>query len=312
MFRVEEVPGKGRGAVASAAIAAGAVVLECDPWLVLLHEPAFTCRWCFASRSPLDAPYRLRCERCGVRYCSDRCRELGRRVHEEEGECEAVAGVAKEMAADRDDDECDEVLAVVMAETARQQGRAAVFDERLCSEPQLDAARVARVARHSGRVLGREVGSERAVAVVGKVASNSFGLDAPLPPGEFSEDGEPDVCFLGRAVYLEASFFNHTCEPPALVRVRSGRRLRFVARRQIAAGEELCITYINSARHSEKGERQALLHELYGFHCGCGVCEGRVAPLARLCERCGCCEFLGERDQWCCVCDTEKIEETLL
>ncbi len=118
--------------------------------------------------------------------------------------------------------------------------------------------------------------------------------------------------FLGRAVYLEASFFNHTCEPPALVRVRSGRRLFFVATRPVAAGEELCITYINSARHSDAVERRALLRELYGFDCGCGVCQGKVAPLTRLCERCGCCEFLGERGQWCCVCDAQTIEENLL
>jgi hypothetical protein len=74
--------------------------------------------------------------------------------------------------------------------------------------------------------------------VLGQIRSNCFGLDTPMLEGEFNELGEADVNFLGRAVYVEGSFFNHSCDAN-VARVRDGRRLLFVAKRDVQPGEEL-------------------------------------------------------------------------
>ncbi len=308
MFRVCAISGKGRGAVAVGEIAPGTVVLSCEPLFALLCDNDSTCAWCFADSDPYGPPYRRKCERCGIaRYCSDRCRELARSAHEAD-ECTVVAAVA--ALGEREEDIVEDVLSVALVETLRKRGKSASFDEELCWAEQLDKGRLKRVAETSARVLGHIVEPERAQAIVGKIASNSFGLDTPMREGEFNESGERDVNFLGRVVYVEASFFNHTCDAPNVVRVRAGRRIHFLAGRAIADGEELCITYINSARHADNVERQAKLFEYYAFHCNCGVCDGSVPSQTRMCERCGCCEFFGhQKYEWCCVCDAQKIEE---
>jgi len=76
------------------------------------------------------------------------------------------------------------------------------------------------------------------------------------------------------AICLLASRFNHSCSPNARYswHAASGR-LRIFILREIATGEEICVSYL-SGRHvygSSRKNRQARL-KAYGFICSCIVC----------------------------------------
>jgi len=75
----------------------------------------------------------------------------------------------------------------------------------------------------------------------------------------------------GTAVYMLPSLLNHSCEPNIDAVWRDGdATLTLAARRDIAAGEELNITYIDAGLPAT--ERRQLLLNGYGFVCMCPAC----------------------------------------
>lgn len=90
---------------------------------------------------------------------------------------------------------------------------------------------------------------------------NSFGIRSP--------DGEE---YMGYALYPTASYFNHSCEPN-ISKARVGRQWIFQADRNIAVGEECCITYMGGdEKDMSRVERRARLQEHWGFTCMCFRC----------------------------------------
>lgn len=85
----------------------------------------------------------------------------------------------------------------------------------------------------------------------------------------------------GTALYALASFANHDCAPSADVVVGPGGGLALRARRSIAPGEPVTITYLDSALPWHVRRKKLLSG--YGFHCGCALCEAQAhesrAPL---------------------------------
>jgi hypothetical protein len=83
---------------------------------------------------------------------------------------------------------------------------------------------------------------------------------------------------LGSAVYSASSLANHSCDPNADAAWPLGNaRLRLTARRDVQAGEQVTISYIDASLEVE--ERRALLKHSYGFDCSCARCEEEVAAL---------------------------------
>ena len=82
---------------------------------------------------------------------------------------------------------------------------------------------------------------------------------------------------FGMGVWPEASYWNHSCSPNVRKR-RDGRSWIFWTERDVAKGEELCITYLGGEER-ELGflERQRRLKGTWGFDCACLRCreEGR-------------------------------------
>lgn len=68
----------------------------------------------------------------------------------------------------------------------------------------------------------------------------------------------------------QASCFNHSCDPNVLVSVGESHHVNFVTGREVAAGTELCISYVDPSMELE-ARRQILLYK-YGFDCNCGKC----------------------------------------
>lgn len=79
----------------------------------------------------------------------------------------------------------------------------------------------------------------------------------------------------GSAAYLFASLFNHSCEPNLDVCFPDNDgRLVLTAARDIAAGEQLTISYIDET--AAVAARQDLLRFAYGFTCSCQACRDEL------------------------------------
>jgi len=95
-------------------------------------------------------------------------------------------------------------------------------------------------------------------------SGNSFGIwDLQLAGQEL----------FGYAMYPPASYFNHSCSPN-LQKRRIGRFYEFFTCREVAEGEELCISYLGGAeRELNKQARQKRLKEGWFFDCSCSRCR---------------------------------------
>jgi hypothetical protein len=95
---------------------------------------------------------------------------------------------------------------------------------------------------------------------------------------------KPGRQLLGRALWVEHSFYNHSCAPNAYLSTTATTasteeaatapaavEARLHALRPIRKGEEVTVSYIPMSG-LDGGERRARLLEGYGFRCECGAC----------------------------------------
>lgn len=93
---------------------------------------------------------------------------------------------------------------------------------------------------------------------------NSFGIRS------LDDEGSE---FFGYGCWPSASYFNHSCGPN-VEKVREGREWVFRSGRDIAAGEELNITYLSGEeRRDSREKRMQTLKRNWGFDCGCHRCR---------------------------------------
>ncbi|KAH8646737.1 hypothetical protein BX600DRAFT_476855 [Xylariales sp. PMI_506] len=79
--------------------------------------------------------------------------------------------------------------------------------------------------------------------------------------------------FFGYGLWPSASYFNHSCQPN-VGKQRIGRSWVFTASRDIASGEELCITYLGGDEKAlDRPSRMEKLKQTWGFDCGCERCS---------------------------------------
>ncbi|KAL8217116.1 hypothetical protein R6Q57_023953 [Mikania cordata] len=75
---------------------------------------------------------------------------------------------------------------------------------------------------------------------------------------------------VGNAVYMLPSFYNHDCDPNTHIVWVENVEARLKALREIEAGEELKICYIDASM--DRDARQNLLSNGFGFECNCARC----------------------------------------
>ncbi|OQO02260.1 hypothetical protein B0A48_11814 [Cryoendolithus antarcticus] len=112
--------------------------------------------------------------------------------------------------------------------------------------------------------LSESCTTSRIQTLIAAASHNSFGIRAGS-----EEDMEE---YMGYALYPDASYFNHSCEPN-VAKKRKGRTWEFWTSGAVKEGEELCISYLGG---DEKGldvtGRRERLKGTWGFECGCGRC----------------------------------------
>ncbi|KAF9447360.1 SET domain-containing protein [Macrolepiota fuliginosa MF-IS2] len=121
--------------------------------------------------------------------------------------------------------------------------------------------------KHLVQVLKKSVDSPHDTrAILGREHGNVFGIWDMAPEGVDSE-------MLGWGLYPFGSYFNHDCEP-SLHKKRQGRVMEYYALRDVCAGEELCISYVDNDEGVD--QRRKALREWF-FACGCLKCKTELA-----------------------------------
>ena len=211
-------------------------------------------------------------EFCGVKYCADVCRESDV-AHV--AECSMVrtnAGTGADLRGAR------MCLRLIHRRTEDPERFAKVMNALRCEKksPTPAATRLASAVRHRADVNPQEVED-----MLGKTRENSHGVvDWKLRQ-------------LGTGIYPEASMFNHSCAPNAVVSFAAGGKLNvccigvddYEARameigpkghaplrrpRPIGKGEEVCIAYTELYRPA--ASRRLTLEKSKGFTCECVRC----------------------------------------
>ena len=78
---------------------------------------------------------------------------------------------------------------------------------------------------------------------------------------------------MGYALYPSASYFNHSCKPN-VAKVRVGNTWRFWVPKDVARGEQLCISYLGGdEKDLTTAERRVRLKDVWSFVCECEGCK---------------------------------------
>lgn len=112
------------------------------------------------------------------------------------------------------------------------------------------------------------------IDVLARIRINSFRIELALGSYEdillsaaASVEAEAAV---GNAIYMLPSFYNHDCDPNAHILWIESVNAKLKALRDIEAGEELRICYIDASM--DRDARRAILSEGFGFDCKCARC----------------------------------------
>lgn len=114
--------------------------------------------------------------------------------------------------------------------------------------------------------------------IFNQIKCNSFAIkQAASIPVDSSFVVSRESIHLGRAVYLSASKFNHSCDPSALVVFGDSDnpcQLQVQSTKgSVYSGQEITISYGPLATKHTTRERKAKLKSDYYFDCECDACH---------------------------------------
>ena len=276
-------PTKGRHVRARRDIEPGETILTCAPFVHVVHDrrAGDHCAGCFKDLSRMGNETEcVECgEFCGVKYCDEDCRAADT---SHVAECSMVrtnAGTGADLRGVR------MCLRMIHKRADEPTRFAKVMAALRCEKKSVSAAatKLAAAVRHQ-----TDLGPAEVEDMLGKTRENSHGIvDWKLRQ-------------VGTGIYPEASMFNHSCAPNAVVSFAPGGTLNvqcigvddYVARaddvsanaeyewmhmerpvrppRSIKKGEEVCIAYTELYRPAES--RKTTLEKSKGFTCECVRC----------------------------------------
>jgi len=275
---VVELEGRGRGLVATRPIAAGEQLLECRPIAAVLKAGqllpgAVPCEQCFAPTPVAESGGPAHCSAsCSSAHMASGASMLERvdlselrELHRSQGRkfplliAQLLAGLFAEVKAGR-----------VPTHWAPLEFCFAEMEPEAMPQIEAEHATLCAAFEAAGltnlSTLQMLMPLSRYARLLGAAQLNAFELR--------TSTGLAISCLLTPA----ASCFNHSCAPNALVACGdSARSISFVAGSDVAQGEELCISYVDTESPGED-RRHLLLHK-YGFRCTCSRCAAESAPI---------------------------------
>ena len=141
---------------------------------------------------------------------------------------------------------------------------------------------------------------EIAASCCSRVLCNCFALELPH---------QGSILRIGSGCYPRASLFNHSCSPNISF-VRAGREIVFFAAKEIAAGDKMCINYIDLNYSLEERKRE--LRDDYGFDCQCERCAAGSAFEQDIFGWCPSCSSTSKVFGVCAICTPTDLLNILL
>ncbi|KAJ6820363.1 putative histone-lysine N-methyltransferase ATXR4 isoform X1 [Iris pallida] len=283
-IRVAITESAGRGVFATRPIAAGELIHTAKP--VVAHpspySPSKVCYYCLRKlgeeeESPAAAH---------AHFCSDSCRHHSKVFYEVERKadwsifddhCRArevkYPFMAKRLA-------CMVISGAASVDSLDILQPSSLFQETISEArmgEQFELLRRTFVKAQIEENLTAFLTKEWYISVLARIRINAFRIE--LVAGSYedllasaSASVSADAA-SGNAVYMLPSFYNHDCDPNAHILWIDNVDARLKALRDIEAGEELRICYIDASM--DYGARQNLLTEGFGFRCSCLRCLSR-------------------------------------
>uniref|UniRef100_A0AAJ7TJB2 [histone H3]-lysine(4) N-trimethyltransferase n=1 Tax=Petromyzon marinus TaxID=7757 RepID=A0AAJ7TJB2_PETMA len=266
MERCSCLGGKGQGLRATRAVHPGQLIYSSKPYACVVVKGSHdtVCDHCLARK---DGRL-LRCSHCKFAYYCDASCQKGAWT-EHKSECRCLKKVAPNIPTDM-----VRLVARILFKLARLNSKPCPSEE-FYSLQQLQSHtdQMSEQMRNGLALLANTLRmylegedldwssllpADNVMQLLGKITCNSFSVC----DGEFQD--------LGVAIYPSLSLLNHSCDPSCVV-VFEGSMMLLRAMRDIPAGEELCISYIDTLSPS-RTRRQELLRRYY-FTCQCSLCE---------------------------------------
>ena len=262
---VREIAGRGRGVIAQQALPRGSVLLSCSPIAQVVKKPATdgaaSCSHCLGplppntTRGTCCAACALSRERAGGALL-DRC-DLGK-LHDEHREygrkfplfaagllANLLAGLARDR---KPPDAWQHAMALCFTDLPEEAAPVLAEEYAALTSAFVDAGVTTRASLD---LLLPLTTYER---LLGAAQLNAFELT--------TSRGLVLSCLLPGV----ASMFNHDCDPSVHVACDTNHEVAFVAARDMQAGDELCISYVDTSLPFE--ERRRALQQQYGFDIG--------------------------------------------
>lgn len=290
--RIDQDARVGRFVTATADLAPGSLVLsEKQPYAKILSKERRSthCANCFQAL-PRRIPCRNRC-RWRVTYCSLRCEKVHwNKLHRWLCQLDAI---------DRYD---DTFLLAFHAYTIQVKTICAEEFFFACSWIHMQRT-IPNLVSHMDTHWTSEVESFASIFylpfdafafILGQVRSNSFAIQSRTDDATLVKQQN-----LGTAVYLNASMFNHACNPNAVVMFSPESALSVRTTHSIPSGSEISISYGPLAVRQSTEQRQLELQKKYHFQCQCDAC---LSGAWDRCYKCRGCKAAVGRGNNCTAC----------
>jgi hypothetical protein len=271
----------GRFAVANRRVAAGETVLRTTPYAAAVYDVLFAkiCQRCFTHRPGL-LTLAVPCAGCSATwYCSQDCRSSDEPLHAIE--CAPLGRALEDIGTSYDVDQRTEIRLVLRILSR------AMLEWRDPARLQPPDATPARWTFSDYLLLsdGRARLPSRILRALHPLAEHLFALG---PWRTVSDAGQILNVLLkarentftiplarsvsaGSGVYLDASLFNHSCQPTlGIFPVPGSSALEFVALDDLAEGDMFTLDYVG---YGDLRERRTYLIDSFGFLCDCHRCR---------------------------------------
>ncbi|KAL2348820.1 hypothetical protein Fmac_002820 [Flemingia macrophylla] len=286
LLRLEDIPGKGRGYVASQPLKAGQIVLTESPLILYSASPLFSppfsssspfCDHCFKTLFS-DTCNFPSCPSCSHHFfCSQTCLSLALNSSHSTWACKALKALQSPpnstLLQQQPQERQVQARFIIAAHTLTPSHLTTFLslhgtpDETILQAANLLHSLISPLFPPHSRLSLHLIAQ-----LIAKDRLNSFCLMHPYSPRG------PQRSIKGYAVYHKASFFNHDCVPNACrfdyVDTREqGHNTDIVVRlvEDVPEGREVCISYFRIRR--DYCTRKRILMEDYGFACQCDRCK---------------------------------------
>eukprot|EP01116_Phalansterium_solitarium_P003562 TRINITY_DN14382_c0_g1_i1.p2 TRINITY_DN14382_c0_g1~~TRINITY_DN14382_c0_g1_i1.p2 ORF type:complete len:324 (+),score=80.65 TRINITY_DN14382_c0_g1_i1:1271-2242(+) len=269
---IEQTQLHGRGIVATQPIVAGSVLVNEAPFVACL-EHAVKDRFCAHCFADLTLASPTKHDPCATAYCSDACKTAAWEEHHEHT-CPATSGLASLVA------HCEREKRKLPILGANIFGRIIQGIQQHGSlahtwEP-LQVLEFAKGLTPPNWKEDYELLLEHPLLKHSETNRKFFSYDwfsrvmQLLHLNSIAVRFRPEDKPVGVALYILTSFFNHSCDPNALVTFDGTNTARVTAAVPIAAGDEVFISYADT--DLPRFDRRLHLEQHYGFLCQCPKC----------------------------------------